>query len=76
MMSFLAWFDNSKRPVADKIAAALAAYAERFQHPANVVLVNAAEDVSGVRAEGFLLATGESQGLVVQRHTFYVGMMG
>jgi hypothetical protein len=75
-MTLLAWFDNSKRPVADKIAAALAVYAERFGTPANVVLVSAAEDVSAVRAEGFLLATGESQGLVVQRHTFYVGVMG
>lgn len=39
-MHFLAWYDDSKRPLADKIAAVRAAYQERYGVPATLVLVD------------------------------------
>ena len=47
---FLLWFDDSKRPTAQKIAAAIARYTERYGHAPSVVLTcpGECEDVPGV----------------------------
>jgi hypothetical protein len=55
---YLLWYDDSKKPVAAKIRAALDAYHDRFHVAATVVLTNAAEQtpVAGVavRSEGYI----------------------
>lgn len=63
---FLGWFDDTRRPVATKIAEAMAVYTERFHTRPNLVLTSEADytDVPGVtvRAEGS-----------IRRNTFWIG---
>lgn len=71
---YLVWQDdNPKRPVAEKIRQACEAYREKTGRDATAVLVAEGEDVAGVDASEFLVMTGASQGLPVQKSTFYVG---
>lgn len=67
---YLLWFDDSKRPVEEKIAGALAAYRERYGLPARVVLTHPEQCIQ--RAD-VLIVTGESQGIPVQRNNFWCG---
>lgn len=62
-MMYSGWFDDSRKPVANKIQDAIDAYVERFGYRPVVVLVSAAdaqaagvERVDGVpiRAEGYI----------------------
>jgi hypothetical protein len=66
-MLFLVWYDEDpKKPVSEKIAAAVAAYRVRFNNAPGLVLVNARDyvDVAG------LLVRSER---TVQPNTFWVG---
>jgi hypothetical protein len=42
-MLFLEWFDDSKKPVPQRLAEARAAYAARFNAAPTLILVNAAD---------------------------------
>jgi hypothetical protein len=45
-MLFFVWFDdNAKKPAAEKLSEAIAAYAERFQARPTLVLLNAADQL-------------------------------
>ena len=65
---YLAWFDPSKLPAADKIMAGLAAYLARFDRPARTVLVNVVDlplgRISGVDVRAVPW---------VRPDTFYIG---
>lgn len=67
---YLGWQDDSRKPVADKIAGAIAAYQERFGYAPTVVLCSAADDppqsVDGV--------TVQTEGYV-RRNNFWVGQV-
>lgn len=66
---FLMWFDDTKKPPADKIRAAIAAYVARFERQPTAVLCNEAEicAVAGVavRSEGY-----------VRKSNFWIGEIG
>ena len=67
-MSYLGWFDdNPKRPTAQKIDDAIAAYVERFKTRPSVVLVNAAELVA--RADGITVRAET----YIRRNNYWVG---
>lgn len=57
-MTYLLIYDDSKKAVIAKIAAALDVYRDRFHAPATIVLVNASElvDIAGVavRSESYI----------------------
>jgi hypothetical protein len=63
---FLMWFDDSKKPTAQKIAEACARYQERFRSAPNTVLCNEAERIAVtglvVRSEGY-----------IRRSNFWIG---
>ena len=66
-MQFFVWYDDSpKKPAADKMQEAIAAYVERFKTRPSLVLVNAVDHMEmtevTVRSER-----------TVQRNTFWVG---
>lgn len=65
-MSYLLWFDDTKKSAAQKVAEAAAVYAERFGRRPTVVLVNELDivEVEGmaVRPVGY-----------IRRHNFWVG---
>lgn len=50
---FLIWYDDSKKPTTDKIAAGIQAYRDRFSTAPACALVNEADlaVVSGIRVE-------------------------
>jgi hypothetical protein len=67
-MLFLLWYDDSpKTPVADKIQAAIAAYARRFQARPSLVLVNV---VDYMERTDILVRSART----VQPNTFWVGL--
>ena len=67
---YLMWFDDSKRPLDDKIAGALAAYDARYGTRPGIVLVHPEQVIQ--RAD-VLVVTGESQGIPVQKNNFWMG---
>ena len=68
---YLLFFDDTKRPLEDKLAGALAAYTARYGRKPGIVLVHPEQIVQ--RAD-VLVVTGESQGIPVQRNNFWMGL--
>lgn len=68
---FLMIFDDSKRTVEEKIAGAMRLYRERYSVDARIVLTHPDQCIQ--RAD-VLVVTGESQGIPVQRNTFWMGI--
>lgn len=66
-MQFLVWYDaDIRRPVAERMQDAMAAYTRRFNTQPNLVLVSADEQIemSGIEVRSVR---------TVQPHTFWVG---
>jgi len=73
-MSYFAWQDESKKPIADKLAAAIAAFEQRYGHTPTAILMNEAERAE-TALEGFAgAAVGIDSG--VRRNIYYLSVGG
>ncbi len=63
---YLGWYDDSRRPVEQKIAEAIDAYIDRFKMHPTIVLVNEADLVA---VDG-ILVRGEDY---IRRNNFWIG---
>lgn len=68
-MSYLLWFDDSKKEATAKVVDAVAAYHEKFNRAPNTVLVNEGEALPATIAACAVRAQG-----YVRRHNFWVGV--
>jgi hypothetical protein len=71
-MMFLGWYDDSRTPVVEKIAAGAAAYLARFRVTATVCLCNAADRQQLVEIDGMLIKADAT----VSKNNFWIGVDG
>jgi hypothetical protein len=71
-MLYLGWYDDSKTPVVDKIAAGAAAYLARFRTPATVCLCNEVDRQQIVEVDGMQVRTEAT----VNKNNFWIGRDG
>lgn len=72
---YLIWFDDSKKPVEEKIARALAHYQQRVGRSATVVLVHPSQ-VARVPCVVVRSCEEAPRAGVVQPNTFWLGVEG
>lgn len=65
------YFDDSRRPIEEKIAGAMAAYEEKYGRKPGIVLTHPEQCIQ--RAD-VLVVTGESQGVVVRPNHLWLGL--
>ena len=72
---YLGWYDDSKRPMSDKIAAARAAFAERYGCAATLVLIPDGADPVAVAGCDVRPAERERGEPIVRPGMLFLGMV-
>ncbi len=71
---FFAWQDDSKRLVADKLTAAIAAYQERYGRQPTAILMNETERTDAALTSFAGASVGSEP--YVRRNNYYLGVGG
>ena len=67
-----AWRDDTKRPLADKLAWLLSAYADRYGRSATLILVNADEEPVTMAGVEVRESHGPGEG-IIEKNTYWLG---